>query len=197
MFPLVSVLFIPMMRAECLVTYCLQYRLTGDCLSDDQVRVLNFGRCVLMLEFCLLWSVGACIPSVCLNFSLTRSPIQVKEARRLRTIHIVRLEWLEDSLLSNSRRPLDTFKYEYEHRKIPKPRRTRRCERTNHNSSEDSDDGAARAVSRREKIQELKLKKQQSQSVGGISKTEKLEISGKILPCTELRVLACRDVFGN
>ncbi|KEF51326.1 uncharacterized protein A1O9_12676 [Exophiala aquamarina CBS 119918] len=107
----------------------------------------------------------------------------VKEARRLRTIHIVRLEWLEDSLLSKSRRPLDTFKYEYEHRKIlkpPRPRQRRTADGSlTHCSSDDADGGVLRAASRIDKIQELKMKKQQSQALGRIGKAERLEVSGK------------------
>ncbi|KAL2401648.1 hypothetical protein ABEF93_007687 [Exophiala dermatitidis] len=43
----------------------------------------------------------------------------VREARRLRTVHIVRLEWLEDSLLGKLKRPLETAQYAFEQRKLP------------------------------------------------------------------------------
>lgn len=43
----------------------------------------------------------------------------MREARRLRTVQIVRLEWLEDSLLGKSKRPLETAQYAFEQRKLP------------------------------------------------------------------------------
>jgi hypothetical protein len=78
----------------------------------------------------------------------------------------VKLEWLEDSLLSKSRRPLDTIKYEYEQRKIPKRARVHESkgkhERATHDSSEDSDARVPGVSSRKDKMKKLKMKKQQS-----------------------------------
>ncbi|EXJ80103.1 hypothetical protein A1O3_08389 [Capronia epimyces CBS 606.96] len=51
----------------------------------------------------------------------------VREARQYRTIRIVQLEWLEDSLLSKSKRPLDTIKYEFEPRRVTKTVRKRKA----------------------------------------------------------------------
>jgi hypothetical protein len=140
----------------------------------------------------IYWSLtflGLSIPPVCLTFQLTRTPSQVKEARRLRTIRIVKLEWLEDSLMSKSRRPLDTIKYEYEQRKIQKKPRVhenkRKHERATHDSSEDSDARVSGVSSRKEKMRKLKMKKQQSLGVEPFSKGEKMEISGKTLPLIE------------
>ncbi|KAK4940687.1 hypothetical protein LTR10_019197 [Elasticomyces elasticus] len=53
----------------------------------------------------------------------------VKEARRLRSIHIVKLDWLEDSLTSKTRRPLETAKYAFEQRKV-KINKVRKRKRT-------------------------------------------------------------------
>ncbi|EXJ61123.1 hypothetical protein A1O7_05276 [Cladophialophora yegresii CBS 114405] len=41
----------------------------------------------------------------------------VREARHMHTVHIVKLDWLEDSLLSKSGRPLDPTQYKWEQRK--------------------------------------------------------------------------------
>ncbi|ETI24035.1 hypothetical protein G647_03404 [Cladophialophora carrionii CBS 160.54] len=41
----------------------------------------------------------------------------VREARRMHTVHIVKLDWLEDSLLSKSGKPLDPTPYKWEQRK--------------------------------------------------------------------------------
>ena len=57
----------------------------------------------------------------------------------MRTIRIVSLEWLEDSLLSKSRKPLDTAKYEFEQRKITKsvrPRKKRKAPSQDDNGDE-------------------------------------------------------------
>ncbi|KIW99478.1 uncharacterized protein Z518_11217 [Rhinocladiella mackenziei CBS 650.93] len=64
----------------------------------------------------------------------------VREAHRLKTVHIVRLEWLEDSLLTKFRRPLDTTKYEWEQRKVTKIVRKRRMKgETGEKASGESD----------------------------------------------------------
>lgn len=114
---------------------------------------------------------------------LTRAELLVKEARRLRTIRIVRLEWLEDSLMSKSRRPLDTKKYEYEHRKMPKKRKPRNQPQQGDKQTRDSSDESGAILpgvaSRKDKMRKLKTKKNGSLEMERFSESKKLEISGK------------------
>ncbi|KAI1615223.1 hypothetical protein EDD37DRAFT_511690 [Exophiala viscosa] len=66
----------------------------------------------------------------------------VKEARRLRSIHIVKLDWLEDSLTSKTRKPLETAKYAFEQRKIKinKVRKRKRATDTDQAEEEQEQD---------------------------------------------------------
>ncbi|KAK7885173.1 hypothetical protein LTR67_010664 [Exophiala xenobiotica] len=58
----------------------------------------------------------------------------VQAARRLKTIHIVKIDWLEDSLtMSKSRKPLDEAKYAYEQRNI----KTKKASRTRKRNGRD------------------------------------------------------------
>lgn len=117
--------------------------------------------------------------------SLTIAACAVKEARRLRTIHIVRLEWLEDSLLSKSRRPLDTQKYQYERRKMLKKSRPRNSPQQAKEPAQDSSDESSARLrevsSRKDKLKNLKAKKEGTLRGEGLTKSEKLEISGRRL----------------
>ena len=51
---------------------------------------------------------------------LTTDMRTVKEARRLKTVKIVKFGWLEDSLLTKSRRPLKTDEYDWSQRSLAK-----------------------------------------------------------------------------
>ena len=54
------------------------------------------------------------------GYLLTANDETVREARRLRTVKIVRFAWLEDSLLTKNRRPLETDRYDWSQRSIAK-----------------------------------------------------------------------------
>ena len=65
----------------------------------------------------------------------------VKEARRKRTIEIIKLDWLEDSLLSKSGKPLDTAKYQWEQRKVIKYGVTKRKRAVQDESGDEDGEG--------------------------------------------------------
>ncbi|EXJ93277.1 hypothetical protein A1O1_01669 [Capronia coronata CBS 617.96] len=119
----------------------------------------------------------------------------VKEARRHRTVRIVPLEWLEDSLLSKSKRPLDTTKYEFEQHHLPKTTRKRKAA-----LEEDSEKQAvpgnistsklgeqmpqlkAEKMTGKQQPKKRKIMKEKSKKQDlPLSKDERIEISGKEL----------------
>ncbi|KAK5364833.1 hypothetical protein LTR20_008769 [Exophiala xenobiotica] len=65
----------------------------------------------------------------------------VQAARRLKTIHIVKIDWLEDSLtMSKSRKPLDEAKYAYEQRNIKTKKASRTRKRNGYDKSRPNHD---------------------------------------------------------
>ncbi len=122
----------------------------------------------------------------------------VKEARRLRSIHIVSLAWLEDSLLTKSRRPLNPVKYEFEQKKITKSIIRRRVERKADDGEENGDrnglidvdeeaggGGApseSKAAGTGQRLASVKQKKRKREDLDGSdgSKDERVETSGML-----------------
>lgn len=151
-------------------------------ISFRQVRSIAIETCLGECVFIYILP-EILLSSVCQVLLLTRAAPLVKEARRLRTIRIVRLEWLEDSLMGKSRRPLDTRKYEFEHRKMPKHRKPRnQPQQVDDQTRESSDESGVRlpgVASRKDKMRKLKSKKKSSHGMERVSESEKLEISGK------------------
>lgn len=138
-----------------------------------------------------------------LDTNLTRST--VKEARRLRSIHIVSLEWLEDSLVSSSRRPLNTAKYEFEQRKTAKSIKRRKILKgteegdghqsewtSTRNSALDAEE-SVKGVTKGEGKHSAggaagkKQRKRKSDDPDGVnlSKDERVEISGAFFPSVD------------
>jgi hypothetical protein len=100
----------------------------------------------------------------------------VQEARRKRTIHIVKLDWLKDSLLSKSGKPLDTSAYQWEQRQITTCNvvgsRKRRRDRQ---KGDPDDDQEGKNVPVAKKL------KAQSPKGGELSKDVRVEKAGKWL----------------
>lgn len=137
--------------------------------------------------------------SALLRFIPLDLPIQlltcfaVREARRHHSIRIVSLDWLEDSLLSASRRPLNTVKYEFEPRKArssAKRRAARKDREDSHTKKEHSQDGTAgdeggnsangkkQESSWKRKSDKQKKRKREDTDDLSLSKDERVEISG-------------------
>ena len=96
----------------------------------------------------------------------------------------MKLEWLEDSLLGKSRRPLDPSKYEYEQVKIRPKKRVRVAKKNDdishtHEASEEGEieEGVS---SRQEEFHGVNRKRKGAPSIetGRMTKSQKLEISG-------------------
>jgi hypothetical protein len=99
----------------------------------------------------------------------------VREARRSRTVEIVKLDWLEDSLLTKGSKPLDTSPYRWEQRKVTKSGAGKR-----HREEGEGMEGE-------HEVNKLKLVKEAVKQPGpgpedvGLSKEEKVDIAGKYL----------------
>jgi anthranilate synthase/indole-3-glycerol phosphate synthase/phosphoribosylanthranilate isomerase len=96
----------------------------------------------------------------------------VREARRMHTVHIVKLNWLEDSLLSKSGKPLDPAQYEWEQRKV-KPGATKR-KRNQEESMDETNEAKKPKPAKRTRTREAS-----DVAGGGRSKNERIEKAGK------------------
>ncbi|KIW67950.1 hypothetical protein PV04_03929 [Phialophora macrospora] len=99
----------------------------------------------------------------------------VREARRMHIVHLVKLNWLEDSLLSKSGKPLDPAQYEWERRKV-KSGATKRKRNQEETMDETHDAKKPKPVKR------TRTRASSDMEGEGRSKNERIERAGRSSP---------------